>query len=105
VPFTRRLGSEEWFENMTLHLRRHSSSGIGDRQHDVRSRLDFKMRNGVGFGQIQRSRLDEQTSSLRHGIAGVHHEVDNNLIDLSGVCQDLADVFSQSQFKLDVLAD
>ena len=49
--------------------------------------------------------LDGQLAALRHGVAGVHGEVHDDLVDLAGIGTNGADRGAWNHDKIDILAD
>ena len=61
---------------------------------------------GPGHGvQLDVPRLDRQRSSLGHGVAGVHDEVEDDLLELRGVGPRRAQALVGDRVQHDVLAD
>src|SRR2546422_4134965 len=55
--------------------------------------------------RVDAIRLDRQAATLGHRVTGVHREVDEYLLDLSGIDSHGAQLGRQHRFELDVLAD
>ncbi len=89
--FRREKGLKYLFLSFTLYAGsgvRYAQQGKRRPRENVSDRFDF----GVGQRLV---RLDEQLSSVRHGIAGVCDEVEENLVDLAGVDEDVKFLFRQ----------
>src|SRR3989441_1258231 len=84
-PLTMRLGGEERLEQVRPDLAVHADARVRDAEQHVAPGRD----GGRGRGALP---VDQgvwppgpQVSTLGHGVAGVHREVDEHLLDLSGV--------------------
>src|SRR6202140_1038654 len=81
------FGSEERFENSALRFAIHADASIGHRQHHVISPRQRGRTAGTRrFGDVRGFQC--KLSALRHGIAGVDHEIHDDLLDLSGIGAD-----------------
>jgi hypothetical protein len=90
-------------------MRGSASAGIpvpvsGHRQHDVRTRSWREAGRHV-FGVDGDARQgDVQSPTMRHGIAGVDHEVHDDLLELGGIHTDVARGAHERRIERDVLA-
>ena len=99
------LRGEEWLEDARLGGRVHPHAGVHDSQDRVRT-------GRQGLGPVGRGRLDldavgldTQGAAARHGVARVHRQVHQDLLELARVGVDVPGPRSQSEEQLDVLAD
>ena len=62
---------------------------------------------GAGVVRVERDvgGLDGQLSAVRHGVAGIDRQVHDDLLDLSGIGFDRADVRARNHDQIDVFAD
>ena len=58
---------------------------------------------GVTRVEIGVGCLHNQAATIGHGVAGVHHQIHDDLLDLCGVSLHLADVFRDLRDHLDVV--
>ncbi len=68
----------------------HSDAGVSDCQHDVPSRHDRRMLAGVCLVELDVPGLDADRAALWHRVASVHHQVDEDLLDLTRISDDVA---------------
>src|ERR687892_1742453 len=105
-PLSDLLRGEERLERVRLRLRVHAAARVAHLEYDVgpgphpagptgRERLVH-----VGV-----RRLDDEAPTVRHGVARVHHEVGDHLLELARVGLDAAEVRLDGGDQLDVLAD
>ncbi|OPZ59351.1 MAG: hypothetical protein BWY86_01241 [Candidatus Aminicenantes bacterium ADurb.Bin508] len=78
-PLPIRFGREERLEDSRLDLLAHPYAGVGHREHHIAPPLLNTL------SQNDLSGLEDQLSPLRHGVTGVDAEVQNHLLELSGV--------------------
>src|ERR1700686_3515793 len=91
------LGGEERFEDSALRIAVHADASIGHPQHHI---ISARQRGGPASARRFRSDVrgfQRQLSALRHGVAGVDHEIHDDLLDLSGIGTDTTSI----RFELD----
>ena len=79
------LGGEEGLEDVVDILRGYAGAGIGDREPDVMARRYIALCGGVVVIQFDVGGFDGQPAALRHGIAGVHGQVEQRTFQLARV--------------------
>ena len=100
------LGGEERLEQAGLGGRIHAGSVIADRQHDVPPGLDRDVaarRSASSSSTL--AGLDGQDAALRHGVACIDHQVHKHLFHLPGIGADAAQIGTEHQAQVDILAD
>ena len=97
---------EEGLEQMRLRLLIHAATGVLDRQHHVRTGIDrLEIPSGL-VNDLDAAGFNGQGSAGRHGVVRVDRQVHDDLLDLSGIGLDHADVRIEHRAELDeVLAD
>ena len=96
------LGREEGFEDVRQDVLGNPGALVFDAQARPGSRLHLRTGRIAERGPVDR---DRDRSALGHRVARVHHEVDEDLLELAGVDED-AHVFRPvGDRQLDVLAD
>src|SRR5678815_1602672 len=70
----------------------------------MRARLRIRVHRGVFRVEHDSARLDRQFAAGRHRVPGVYDEVDQRLLELTGIGFDPAEVVSQRNFERDVFA-
>src|SRR5690606_8899144 len=93
----------ERFENTLLRCRIHALSGVRNGEHHVRTRLEVRMPVDVDFVQLHVARFDRDTSAARHCVARIHHEVQQDLFELTRVETNAVEVVGEPKLDLDVL--
>jgi hypothetical protein len=88
---TTRLGGEERLENPSLHGLVHSHAGVFDNQLDR-----------IASGALPA--FDAKHASVRHGVSGVHRQVEDDLLDLPRIGVDDRGTM-QVEPQFDLLAD
>src|SRR5207237_1081561 len=78
-PLAGFFGGEERLEDPLLRGLVHPTTGIADREHDVRALWQVDVALRVRLVQIHAGRLDRESAAVRHRIAGVEREVDDYL--------------------------
>src|SRR5260370_41705539 len=91
--------------NRRLNLVRHAGAGIGYREHHVLPRLHGKVLAGVILVEIDVRGFDRQRAAVGHGIAGVHGEIEDDLLDLSAIRFHYRQLGPQIENDLDVFSD
>ncbi len=99
------LGGVEGLEDVGLGIGVHAHAGVADGEHDVVAGLHRGMEAGVVGVEGDVGGLDGQLPAVRHGIAGVDRQVHDDLLDLSGIGLDRADVRARHHDQIDVFAD
>ena len=98
------FSGEERLENAVAHGGRHTTPGVRYGKQDVRTRNGSRMENGVVRVKDNGSRLDGQRATAGHGVAPVHRQVHEHLLELPGIDSDAARAFGQRERDSDVLA-
>ena len=70
---------------MGLHVGGHAAAGVGHGQHDISTRPHFGVLLNISGAELDVGGFQAHPAALGHGVAGVHHQVHDNLLDLSGV--------------------
>ena len=79
------LGGEEGLEDLVDDLLRDTCAGILDLdQHIVRHR-HLALAGGLDLAGRHVARADRQLATVRHGVTGVHRQVDDDLLELGQV--------------------
>ena len=98
------LGGEEGLEEVRLHVRVHADARVRHLEHHVRARLDPDPRRLV-LADRAIGRLDGQPAAVRHGVARVDGEVQEHLLDLTGIGRHGSEVRRGHRDELDRLAE
>jgi hypothetical protein len=99
----RALGREEGLEDPGLGLGFHADAGVGHGELDVGAR-QAAMLTRRRFVELHEGDGDDEASARRHGIASVHGQVDDHLLELAGVGLD-AGAGRRLDHELDILAE
>jgi hypothetical protein len=99
------LGREERLEDARGHLRLHPAAVVGDRQPHVAPRRELGMIVEEVTVELHLAGLDHEAPAVLHGVAGIHRQVDQHLLDLAGVGPHRRHFASQLHVQLDVLAE
>src|ERR1700733_619999 len=101
------LGGKERFKDTSLGLGVHAAAGIGDGQHDVRTGFEFDdgVLNGIISVELDTRSFDSQAAAAGHRVPGVDHQIQNNLLDLTGIGFNVAKLRSGQKGELDILVD
>ena len=99
------LGREERLEDAGQDIGRNTAAGVDHPQPRVASGADVRIRAFVGAAQRAFQGLDAQTAAARHGVAGVHGEVEQHLVQHAAVGAHRQTHRVQVQLEADVLAD
>ena len=99
------LGREERLEQVGLGLGVHPAAGVAYPQHDVSARLDGHVGAGIVLVQLHVSRLDRELAALRHRVASVDCQIQDDLFDLPGVGFDLTQPRPANANQLNILSD
>jgi hypothetical protein len=76
----RLLGGEEGLEEVGWRGRVHPDAGVAHRQPDIAPQYHPHSPVGIGLAQFHVCRLKSQPTALRHGIAGIHGQVQDHLL-------------------------
>jgi len=87
-----------------LGVRIHSVPGVGDGQQHVGARLQG-LSVDVLLVHLGMRGFQGKLASLRHGVAGVDHQVHDDLLDLRGIGFHRARLRREHRFQLNVFAD
>ena len=68
----------------------HPDAGVAHREQDVRPGRDLEMLHRVALVEGDVPGLDRDRPAVGHRVAGVDHEVDDDLVDLAGIGADVA---------------
>src|SRR6202008_410500 len=88
--FTGVLGGEERIERLLARVAIPSDPGVATRQHYVAPGNDGRVLAGVRLIELHILGLDGNGSALRHRVARVDYQVDEYLLDLTGIRYDVA---------------
>ena len=77
------FGGEEWLKNMLLRLFIHAHAAVGNANAAVRPRLQIRIQIGIAVGNGIEIGGNGQLSTVGHGIAGIDHNVDDGLFNLT----------------------
>ena len=104
-PLADALGREEGFENVGLDLGTHADPGVAYAQHRVGPRARARMRAHEDGVELDVGGLDGQAPALRHRVACVHRQVQDDLLDLRGIGLHATQRGVEHRDQLDRLAD
>ncbi len=79
-PLPRGLGGEEGLEHVRARLLVHSDAGVTHREADVLARPHRSPCLPLILGQVHAPGLDPQHAAVRHRVAGIGHEVEEDLL-------------------------
>src|SRR5260221_104387 len=99
------LGREEGFEDPLTRRLVDTHAGIRNAQLDVLPWRDWQMPLPIVFVQRDVPCLDRQPATARHGIGGVDHQVDQNLLELRRIDQNESDRGREVQADVDPFDD
>ncbi len=99
------LGGEERLEHPLERGRIHPVSVVAHAQADVAPRLEAGPRARVALVDVDVRGLDQQPAASRHRVAGVHGQVDQDLLHLARVGEYRPQVVLERRAQLDVLAE
>jgi hypothetical protein len=103
--FAHGLRREEGLEDPPARRRVHAGARVADRDHDVVARRHADVGARVRRVELHVRRLDRELSPLRHGVARVHREVHDDLLDLPWVRQNAPQIRPARERELDVLTE
>ena len=118
-PLADSLGREERLEDMRAHLIVHPDSAVLNRESQVVAGLEpllgreevqatdlgAVLRLRVVLGHDHPRRLDGELAAVGHRVPRVDAEVEDDLLDLTGVGEDRSKLLTELDLELDVLAD
>ena len=99
-----RLRGEERLEGPLQRRGVHAGAGVGDAQDDVAARR-HRQDPRAALGDVHVGGRDREPPALRHGVARVHHEVHEHLLELPGVGAHRVQLRGGLRRELDVLTD
>ena len=82
----------------------HARAGVADGEPHQRPRREAAVGPHLGGVGQQLRHLDEQAAAGRHGVAGVHGQVEQDLLHVAGICQHCR-AGHDARLERDVLAD
>ncbi len=80
-------------------------AGVTDGEHRIQARGDVETGSRVGFVELDIGGLDRQAAAQGHGVAGVGHQVHQDLLDLTYVCLNRVQRRVEHRTQADVLAN
>src|SRR5439155_18498518 len=92
------FGCKKRFEDVVQSRRVHAHASVGYRKQNISSRNRMRVRRRKFLVNLNGLGLNEQTSTLRHGVSRIQTNVDQNLSDLSWVAENV--VWSGSERHL-----
>jgi len=98
-------GGEERLEDAQLGFVVHADAVIADGEHDVVAGGERRVGAREVFVKGDVGGLDGELTALRHGVAGVHGDVHDDLVDLARIGADRAQRRAWNHDQIDVLAD
>ena len=99
------LGGEERLEDVPARFGVHAMAGVAHRDHHELAGLHAGMSSGVGLIEADIGGLDGELAPGRHGVSGVHREIDHGLLDMARIGSDIPGVVRRIQHEVDILAD
>src|SRR5438128_3569982 len=92
-------------EGAALRLLIHAAAGVAHRQHDVVPCAESEVTARARFVEPDVFGRDDQSSALRHGVARVDRQVEQDLLEVNRVRLDIAQSVAESERQLDALAE
>ena len=83
--FARLFGGEERLKDARPGCLIHALAGVGHRQHNARAGGSIELNLATVLVEFEVASLNGQPAAGWHGIAGVNHQVHNNLFKLVGI--------------------
>src|SRR4029079_8907418 len=74
-------------------------------QHHVRAWLYSRVQHSIRVVEIDVLHLDGQSATSRHRVAGIHCQVQDDLLDLSRVRSNIAHILPRRHDKVDVFTN
>src|SRR6266446_2588076 len=99
------FSGEERIKNPQLRLAIHSAARVRDRQQYIGAWNGRRMFFPIALVYFDIARLDGKASALGHGVPRVHRQVQEYLLNLSGVGFDSAKRRIEQDFELDIFPD
>src|SRR5271165_7331564 len=99
------LSGKKGFKDVCLRILGHANSAVCHGQHYGGTRFGAWVLSSEGYVQIHVYGLDDQISALWHGVACVHSQVHQNLLDLTAVRIHLSWLCMESSGNSDILAN
>ena len=90
---------------MGLSIGIHAQTGVADREDHVIAGTDWGVIAGVVFVEGNVGGLNSELAARRHGVARVHSEVHDYLINLTSVGADGTQFRGRNHHEIDVLTD
>src|SRR5256885_1157007 len=103
--FSLRFGGEEGLEDPSSSLGTHANAGVAHREHGVGPRLHDRVLAGIRFVELHVGGFDRQLTARGHGIARIHGEIHDDLLELAAVGAHGTQVAARRRSQVDVLAD
>ena len=101
IPFVVKKG----LEDTPAHVGRHARAGIADSEHHEGAGLDRLVPSRVPVVEIDVRRFDGECPAVRHGVAGVHRKVHEDLGNLARIGVHEPESLAHARHEGDVLAD
>ena len=83
----------------------HADAAVADCEHDVFAGRRGGMKAGITLIECDVGSFDGELAAMRHGVAGVDRQVHDDLLDLSWIGLDCAEIRAGSHDQINVLAD
>src|SRR6185369_53297 len=99
------FGGEERLVYPRLNRSAHAATGVRHSEHHVRSGDDANVELCIRSVQLHVGGLDRQPATVWHGIAGVHDQVHQDLLQLICVCVNRPEIAFTQHAHLDILTD
>src|SRR5580692_8111428 len=100
------LGGEKWLEDAQLRFFIHALAGVSYREHNVKTRVNVGVfAANVLMVQSGVSALDDDFSTIRHGVFRIDHQIHEDLLDLARISTGSAEIGCELRLQLDVLPD
>src|SRR6185312_14052100 len=95
------LRGEEWLEDVSLCLEAHSDARVSYLEKHVGAgrQIGVSLETALNFG-IRRA--NQQLSSIGHGVTGIHNQIHNDLLHLTGIGLDAPELRIQKSLELNV---
>ena len=100
-----RFSGEERLENLPHRVRAHADSGVAYRQRHERTGHGFRVPGGGARIQLRAGSLNRDPPAIGHGVAGIHHQVHEHLVQLAAIRHHRREVRSELGDDLHVFAD
>src|ERR1051326_6913578 len=84
-PLPHLLGGKEWLENSAEILWRNAATSVNGTQADKPAQMCFVMLSNVAGIYFHDGNLNCQLSALGHGVAGIHRQIQEDLLHHAGV--------------------